>query len=669
MKQTARLVNVLQSLSGLILLVSLLFCGGVDPVFAHDGDLQRLLRQGQPKAFAGGQPVKIDGELEVIHADDYSGSRSFIRYFLRSFATHELFELGFDIQPSGELLTGRHVAVRGRRQDSAIWVKDVVPLADSSSGSAQPQSNTLATAPVLTERSAIAILINLTDAALCSDVSTCTYTPTYIGGKMFTDAQSVRALYLNSSYQQVTFKTDTNNDGQPDVAGPYNLNYSKVGCSWSSWGAAADSAATAAGINLSLYQHKVYVISQATQSDCGWAGLAYVGGTQSYVSEPQSMMVFAHELGHNLNMAHAGTDPENDKVMNAEYGDSSDPMGSSRAVHNFNGPHGHQMGWFNAFPGAVQSVTTSGLYSIAPLGNTVPDGSTPQVLRIAKPSTGDYYYISYRQPTGFDASLTSTYTQGVNLHHYKGSGYAFTYFIKSLPDNGLFSDTVNGITVTQATHGTGAATVQVTFGCAVTIPTVVLSPSTVWVKSGGSTSLTAQVTNRDSAGCGNTTFALTASAASGTAGISPTTTGSLVPGGSFTAPVTVTAPTASGLVTVTAQDNDGQDPPHATNGVGTAQINVDATAPTAPTSLSASALRKGGIKLNWRASSDSGSGVRSYYVYRNDKIAAIGTTSTLSYIDTTGVAKTTYTYSVTAIDQVGNESGMSNLANIVYPGK
>jgi hypothetical protein len=65
---------------------------------------------------------------------------------------------------------------------------------------------------------------------------------------MFTDAQSVRALYLNSSYQQVTFKTDTNNDGQPDVAGPYNLNYSKVGCSWSSWGAAADSAATAAGI-------------------------------------------------------------------------------------------------------------------------------------------------------------------------------------------------------------------------------------------------------------------------------------------------------------------------------------------------------------------------------------------------------------------------------------
>lgn len=381
------------------------------------------------------------------------------------------------------------------------------------------------------------------------------------------------------------------------------------------------------------------------------------------------MMVFAHELGHNLNMAHAGTDPENDNVMNAEYGDSSDPMGSSRAVHNFNGPHGHQMGWFNAFPSAVQSVTTSGLYSIAPLGNTVPDGSTPQVLRIAKPSTGAYYYISYRQPTGFDASLTSTYTQGVNLHHYKGSGYAFTYFIKSLPDNGLFSDTVNGITVTQATHGTGAATVQVTFGCAATIPTVVLSPSTVWVKSGGSTSLTAQVTDLDSAGCGNTTFALTASAASGTAGISPATTGPLAPGGSFAAPVTVTAPTASGLVTVTAQNNDGQDPSHATNGVGTAQISVDATAPTAPTSLSASALRKGGVKLSWRASSDSGSGVRSYYVYRNDKIAAIGTTSTLSYTDTTGVAKTTYNYSVTAIDQVGNESGMSNSATIVYPGK
>lgn len=649
------LISLLMGQLGLIAIPS---------VHAHEGDLQRLLGQGQPRPFAGGQPIKVEGEVEVIHGDDFMGPRSFIRYFVRSFATHELFELGFDGLPSAELLTGRHVTVRGRRQNSVIWVKDAVALSDTNT-SAQ-SSGTVAAAPILTERSAVVILINLTDATLCADVTTCTYSPTYVAGKMFTDAQSVRTLYLNSSYQQVTFRTDSNNDGQADVVGPYNLAYSKVGCNWSQWGSAADSAATGAGVNLGQYQHKVYVISSATQSDCGWAGLAYVGGSQAYVSEPQSMMVYAHELGHNLNMAHAGTDPENDNVMNVEYGDSSDPMGSSRAVHNFNGPHTYQMGWFNAFANAVQSVATSGSYQVAPIGGT-PDGSLPQTLQIAKPSTGDYYYLSYRQATGFDATLSSTYTQGVNVHHYQGSGYAFTNYIQSLPDNGLFVDSVNGITVTQATHGANAATLQVTFGCVAHTPTVTLSPSTVWLKSGGTASLIAQVTNRDTAGCASTTFALSASATTGgTSGVSPASTGPLASGIAATATLTLTAPSASGAVTLTARDNDGVDPLHAEDGVGTAQINIDSSAPSAPTNLSATAV-KTGLKLAWTGSTDSGSGLKSYYIYRGGSL--IGSTGSVNYTDTTGTAGTSYIYTVTAVDQVGNESGTSNAVTITYPGK
>lgn len=656
-----------RALAGCLVVVGVVWLAAPAP--AHEGDLQRLFAHGQPHPFVGGQPVKIEGELQVIHGDDFTGPKSFIRYFVRSFATHELMELGFDVPPTQELLTGQAVSVRGRQQNHVVWVNDVVPL--STSGSSGSTSGTLATIPVLTERSAIAILINLTDAALCADVTTCTYSPAYIAGKMFTDPQSVRALYLNSSYQQVTFKTDTNNDGIPDVAGPFTLNYSKVGCSWSTWGAAADSAATAAGINLSLYQHKVYVISSATQTDCGWAGLAYVGGNQAYVSEPQSMMVFAHELGHNVNMAHAGTDPENDNVMNAEYGDSSDPMGSSRAVHNFNGPHAHQMGWLNAFTNAVQSVTASGTYSLAPLGNTAPDGSTPQVLRIAKPSTGDYYYLSYRQPTGFDTTLGTTYTQGVNVHHYQGSGYAFTYFITSLPDNGLFSDTVNGISITQSTHGTGAAALQVTFGCVANTPTVSLSPSSVWVKSGGTTSFTAQITNRDSAGCTGTSFALTGSSTTGSLqSIMPATTSALASGGSTSATISVSAGTSAGTVTVTATDTDGQEPTHTQSGQATATINVDATAPTTPSGLSATAVTTGGktgVRLTWGSSTDTQSGLNSYYVYRNG--AKLGSTTSTSYTDTTGTAGTNYTYGVSAVDRVGNESGMSTTVQFTFLAK
>ena len=657
-------MRVLYELRGVIVRVSLIGAitlSAVSGGWAHEGDLHQLIVQGAPKPFLGGQAVKIEGEVEVIHGDDFKGSRSFVRYFVRSLATHELFELGFDKAPS--LLTGQQVTVRGRRQGAVIWAKDVVPLANSG---ATTEGSGTAGAPVLSKRTAIAILINLTDATLCVDVSTCTYTPAYVAGKVFTDTQSTSALYLNSSYQQVTFQADTDGNGQPDVVGPYNLSLSRVGCDWSSWGNAADSAAQAQGVNLNLYQHKIYVLPPYTQlPDCGWAGLAYVGGSKSYIAEPQSMMVYAHELGHNLNMAHAATDPENDGVMNAEYGDSSDPMGSSRAIHNFNGPHIHQVGWFNAFTNAVQSVTSSGSYQIAPIG-TEPDGTLPQALRILKPDSNEYYYLSYRQPTGWDLSLSSSYTSGVNIHRYKGAGYAFTYFLQSLPDSGSFTDLVNGITVVQATHGASFATVQVTFGCVANSPVVTLAPSTVWAKAGAPIALTGQVTNRDAAGCNPTTFALTAaSTTSGSKTITPSSLG-LAAGQTGFATLTVTL-TSSGMITLNAHDSDGTDPVHAQDGVATAQIYIDSAAPTVPTNLGASAVRQG-IRLTWAGSTDSGgSGVNSYYVYRNG--TAIGSTGSLSYTDSTGTAGTSYTYSVTAVDQVGNESGQSNSATITYPGK
>jgi fibronectin type 3 domain-containing protein len=98
--------------------------------------------------------------------------------------------------------------------------------------------------------------------------------------------------------------------------------------------------------------------------------------------------------------------------------------------------------------------------------------------------------------------------------------------------------------------------------------------------------------------------------------------------------------------------------------VATAQINIDASAPAAPSGLTATVGKPGGIVLGWKASTDSGSGVKSYYIYRNT--ALIGTTTTLSFTDASGVDGTLYTYGVTAVDQVGNESGLSNTVSITY---
>ncbi len=74
---------------------------------------------------------------------------------------------------------------------------------------------------------------------------------------------------------------------------------------------AAEDAAQAAGVDLSLYRHRVLVLPRHNDlPDCSWAGVANVGCSsfcRAWIAEGESPMVFAHELGHNLNLAHAGT--------------------------------------------------------------------------------------------------------------------------------------------------------------------------------------------------------------------------------------------------------------------------------------------------------------------------------------------------------------------------
>jgi len=113
---------------------------------------------------------------------------------------------------------------------------------------------------------------------------------------------------------------------------------------------------------------------------------------------------------------------------------------------------------------------------------------------------------------------------------------------------------------------------------------------------------------------------------------------------------------------VTATDSDGSDPSHPVNGQGSATISVDSAAPSAPTNLAASLVTKG-VRLTWNASTDNGgSGIASYYVYRNG--IRLGAIASLSYTDTTVASSTSYSYAVTALDGVGNESGLSNAAPI-----
>lgn len=89
----------------------------------------------------------------------------------------------------------------------------------------------------------------------------------------------------------------------------------------------------------------------------------------------------------------------------------------------------------------------------------------------------------------------------------------------------------------------------------------------------------------------------------------------------------------------------------------------DATPPTEPANLSYTATADTAV-LSWAASTDSGVGMGSYLVYRNDtKIASVNTTS---YTDTGLTGNTDYTYKVEAYDKNNNGSSSSSISVHTY---
>jgi serine protease len=95
----------------------------------------------------------------------------------------------------------------------------------------------------------------------------------------------------------------------------------------------------------------------------------------------------------------------------------------------------------------------------------------------------------------------------------------------------------------------------------------------------------------------------------------------------------------------------------------------DTTAPSVPSSLSASVASSSAINLSWTASTDTGgSGLAGYKIERCTGstctgFAQIGTSTSASFADSGLAAATTYRYRVRAYDGAGNHSGYSTIVN------
>lgn len=96
----------------------------------------------------------------------------------------------------------------------------------------------------------------------------------------------------------------------------------------------------------------------------------------------------------------------------------------------------------------------------------------------------------------------------------------------------------------------------------------------------------------------------------------------------------------------------------------------DLTPPSVPTGVMASKAAPQSVLVSWSASTDTGTGVAGYRVYRNGgatPVASVAATQ-LSYTDSGLTANTDYSYSVTAYDAASppNESAQSAASNIVH---
>jgi uncharacterized repeat protein (TIGR03806 family) len=95
----------------------------------------------------------------------------------------------------------------------------------------------------------------------------------------------------------------------------------------------------------------------------------------------------------------------------------------------------------------------------------------------------------------------------------------------------------------------------------------------------------------------------------------------------------------------------------------------DTTAPTVPAGVIVTAQSPTQILVSWTASTDAGTGVAGYRVYRDGSSIALATVTTVNYTDSSVIANTLYSYAVRAFDAANppNESGLSGSVSTTTP--
>jgi hypothetical protein len=578
-----------------------------------------LLAQSAGKSNGVGRgQAQRQGVLTLLHTDYFAEGKS-----EQSLVVHEDNGNDTHVRFSGAPpKMGSRVSVTGTfAQDGSLDVSSASVLADA--------PTTLQSGTGTSTQNALFILVKFLDTGAVP------FAQTDVQAIAEGNSNSVEAYYQEVSYgHQLLNVTVT-----PWVTAQMNTSTT---CDYTSIANAANSAATAAGYNLSSYVNKFYVMPH--NSACGWAGLAYVGSPyQAWSNGYNSGQVYTHELGHNFGLYHAGSVSCLGTGCSAsEYGDPYSTMGNQAMMH-YDSYQKVRLGWL---PGYATHSGGTATYSLAPF-EVAGGGNYAVTIPAASNRT---YWIEYRQPTGhfdtvsgvqFRVSSPFQSSSGSDDTEIFNSGVA----LSGLPVGSTYTDSTYGISVTVTSATTTGATIQVTSASIASTSTGLtssLNPAQV----GNTVTFTAKVT-----------------------GTSPTGTVQFTADGSALCTVSLSGGSApcgtSGLSAgthsiVAAYGGDANNKPSTSSALSESVSSNNPPPPAAPPSVAIMSPTNGATVsgvVTLSANASASAGVSSLTLSLDGKVVASTNTGSISSRWNTKKASSgTHTISSTVKDKAGNQA-------------
>ncbi|WP_261840873.1 Ig-like domain-containing protein [Aliamphritea ceti] len=421
--------------------------------------------------------LELEGSIEQVYEDFPDGSHQLSHFLVTDNNRFPLHVFGQQkALHSGQKARVRGWAFKGKNNDEQIAVEsgdDILIMGatgGSNGGTAGIMQNTFG------ERKTAVFLVNFQDAPQDKP-----WTTSQIRDNVF---GPVNDFVQEASYNQTWLTGDVYNwttlplDGNTTCPSNYHLQ--------------VDQAATDAGVDLSAYEHIMYMIppNSACSTNAGTVGSN--GVSRAWISSPLSLSIVAHEFGHNLGLSHAHSLNCESGVLESNcqsstYGDLLDIMGTN--VGHMNAFNKSLLGWlgYGQSP-AVTTVTSSGVYDIAPLESNTLESKALKIAAGTDAATGDtvWYYLEYRQPIGFDAEhfedgyqrYPENLANGVIVHRATGAQSNSSYLLDMTPDSitsfssydfrdaalevgQTYIDDVSGISITPLSNNSNGISISV----------------------------------------------------------------------------------------------------------------------------------------------------------------------------------------------------------------